>query len=218
MIWRDNQNTKLYWHFFDDENPDPHTRRHLPIQCFFFFSLSRFLGKIIIILIIINIAHLLLSLILLLLFKNRLISIIKFSLLLLLLVNLLQSNIDMDNSQINTDDDDDRAQEDGTSSDDDDNSHTSRHIFLSNEDIDKCLYVTNINWRRKFSVSEQQANSRVFSFIGNNNHWRYRRPWRRAKQKSTSVLSTIVHLIPRHTTNRYFSEREKEEEEEELPS
>lgn len=86
----------------------------------------------------------------------------------------------MDNSQINTDDDDDRAQEDGTSSDDDDddNSHTSRHIFLSNEDIDKCLYVTNINWRRKFSVSEQQANSRVFFF-----YW---------KQQSLTISTTLT--------------------------
>ncbi len=52
-------------------------------------------------------------------------------------------------------DDDDQAQGDGTSSDDE-NSHpltsTFTH-FLSNEDIDKCLYVTNIDWRRRFSVS-----------------------------------------------------------------
>jgi len=55
--------------------------------------------------------------------------------------------------------DDDQAQGDGSSSSiisDDENSHpltSSLTSFLSNEDIDKCLYVTNINWRRKFSVS-----------------------------------------------------------------
>jgi hypothetical protein len=51
--------------------------------------------------------------------------------------------------------DDDQAQGDGSSSSilsDDENSHPLTS-FLSNEDIDKCLYVTNINWRRKFSVS-----------------------------------------------------------------
>lgn len=57
----------------------------------------------------------------------------------------------MDNSQLISDDDD-QAQGDGGSSDED-NSHLLRQIFLSNEDIDKCLYVTNINWRRRFSVS-----------------------------------------------------------------
>jgi hypothetical protein len=55
--------------------------------------------------------------------------------------------------------DDDQAQGDGSSSSiisDDENSHpltSSLTSFLSNEDIDKCLYVTNINWRRRFSVS-----------------------------------------------------------------
>jgi hypothetical protein len=51
--------------------------------------------------------------------------------------------------------DDDQAQGDGSSSSidsDDENTHPLTS-FLSNEDIDKCLYVTNINWRRKFSVS-----------------------------------------------------------------
>ncbi|CAF2791087.1 unnamed protein product [Rotaria sp. Silwood2] len=54
--------------------------------------------------------------------------------------------------------DDDQAQGDGSSSSitsDDENSHTltsSFTSFLSNEDIDKCLYVTNINWRRRFSI------------------------------------------------------------------
>jgi hypothetical protein len=56
----------------------------------------------------------------------------------------------------NTDDDDDQAQGDGSSSSsnlsDNENSHRLTS-FLSNEDIDKCLYVTNINWRRRFSVS-----------------------------------------------------------------
>jgi hypothetical protein len=55
--------------------------------------------------------------------------------------------------------DDDQAQGDGSSSSinsDDENPHpltSSLTSFLSNEDIDKCLYVTNINWRRRFSVS-----------------------------------------------------------------
>ncbi|CAF3358005.1 unnamed protein product [Rotaria sp. Silwood1] len=54
--------------------------------------------------------------------------------------------------------DDDQAQGDGSSSSiisDDENSHrltSSFRSFLSNEDIDKCLYVTNINWRRRFSI------------------------------------------------------------------
>ena len=55
--------------------------------------------------------------------------------------------------------DDDQAQGDGTSSSissDDENTHPltrSLTSFLSTEDIDKCVYVTNINWRRRFSVS-----------------------------------------------------------------
>ncbi|CAF5194958.1 unnamed protein product, partial [Rotaria magnacalcarata] len=53
--------------------------------------------------------------------------------------------------------DDDQAQGDGSSSSvlsDDENSQTltkSFTSFLSNEDIHNCLYVTNINWRRRFS-------------------------------------------------------------------
>lgn len=56
--------------------------------------------------------------------------------------------------------DDDQAQGDGSSSSilsDEENTHpltTSLRSFLSSEDIEKCLYVTNINWRRKFSVSQ----------------------------------------------------------------
>jgi hypothetical protein len=61
--------------------------------------------------------------------------------------------------------DDDRALNDGFSSsitsDDDDDDETckmaflpnSSKSFLSNEDINKCLYITNINWRQRFSVS-----------------------------------------------------------------
>ncbi|CAF3776580.1 unnamed protein product [Adineta steineri] len=63
--------------------------------------------------------------------------------------------------------DDDQAQGDGSLSsmtsddndDDDEDAENTRPLtssltsFLSNEDIDKCLYVTNINWRRRFSVS-----------------------------------------------------------------
>jgi hypothetical protein len=51
--------------------------------------------------------------------------------------------------------DDDQAQGDGSSSSiisDDETSHPLTS-FLSHEDINKCLYVTNINWRRRFSVS-----------------------------------------------------------------
>jgi hypothetical protein len=67
----------------------------------------------------------------------------------------------MDDQLLSSDntDDDDQAQGDGSSSSltsDDENSHpltSSFTSFLSNEDIDKCLYVTNINWRRRFSVS-----------------------------------------------------------------
>ncbi|CAF1236085.1 unnamed protein product [Rotaria sordida] len=54
--------------------------------------------------------------------------------------------------------DDDQAQDDGSSSSitsDNENSHrlaSSFTSFLSNEDINKCLYVTNINWKRRFSI------------------------------------------------------------------
>ncbi|CAF3871802.1 unnamed protein product [Adineta steineri] len=62
--------------------------------------------------------------------------------------------------------DDDQAQGDGSLSsmtsddndDDDEDAENTRPLtssltsFLSNEDIDKCLYVTNINWRRRFSI------------------------------------------------------------------
>lgn len=59
------------------------------------------------------------------------------------------------------DDDDDRAQGDGSSSsaivsDDDQTSlplTNSLTSFLSTEDLDKCVYVSNINWKRKYSVS-----------------------------------------------------------------
>lgn len=87
-----------------------------------------------------------------------------------------------------TTDDDDRAQGDGSSSSihsDEENSSSSysfKRMFLSNDDIDKCLYVTNINWRRRFSVSEQRMTGTneeelprscmctCLSFVGNNNH------------------------------------------------
>ena len=57
----------------------------------------------------------------------------------------------------NSDDDDDQAQGDELSSSsnmsDDEHSHRLPRSFLSEEDIDQCLYVTNINWRKRFSVS-----------------------------------------------------------------
>lgn len=55
--------------------------------------------------------------------------------------------------------DDDQAQGNGSSSSAISGDESSRTVkssmssVLSNEDIDKCIYVTNINWRRKFSVS-----------------------------------------------------------------
>ena len=68
----------------------------------------------------------------------------------------------MDDQLIASDNtDDDQAQGDGSSSpisSDDENTHPltrSLTSFLSTEDIDKCLYVTNINWRRRFSVSSE---------------------------------------------------------------
>lgn len=54
---------------------------------------------------------------------------------------------------------DDHAQGNGSSSSimsDEKNHHLlagSLSSSLSNDDIDKCIYVTNINWRRRFSVS-----------------------------------------------------------------
>ncbi|CAM2722468.1 unnamed protein product [Rotaria socialis] len=66
--------------------------------------------------------------------------------------------------------DDDQAQGDGSSSSvlsDDENSQTltkSFTSFLSNEDIHNCLYATNINWRRRFSIHLSNGQSTNSSY------------------------------------------------------
>lgn len=79
---------------------------------------------------------------------------------------MTRDSLDMMDDQLitsdTTDDDDDRALGEGSSSssvssiinsdsDVTDFSHSHR-MFLSNEDIEHCLYVTKIDWRSKFSV------------------------------------------------------------------
>ena len=61
------------------------------------------------------------------------------------------------------------------------------------------------DWSRVFTrgryLLEIDRYAYVFSpylsnfFVGNNNHCRYRRPWRRTKQKSTPLLPAIVYFF-----------------------